>query len=164
MFPRTEIERGLSISLCVQTLLQYLLGKETTLWESIHSSTDLNVDVSIFGECGGEIVLLDKIFGEVAEFEAHVCVAGHNGVELEIFDVDSHQIGSRGGDDTFEEDLHCEDIGGGCAISVWVVYLISSDGETRAVGITLLWSVVDHNPNIGDIPTACGGYIGLVDE
>ena len=47
---------------------------------------------------------------------------------------------------------------------MWVVYFISADGETCAVGITLLLSIVYHNPNICDIPTACGGYICLVDE
>ena len=47
---------------------------------------------------------------------------------------------------------------------MWVVYLIATDGETPTVGITLIWYIVDHNPNIGDIFTACGGYIGLVNE
>ena len=78
------------------------MGKETTLWESIHSSPDIDVDVFIFGDFGGEIVLLDEIFGEVAEFKAHIFVAGNRGVELEIFDVDSHELGSRGGYDTVE--------------------------------------------------------------
>ena len=101
--------------------------------------------------------MLDEIFGEVAEFKAHIFVAGNRGVELEIFDVDSHELGSRGGYDTVEEELHCEEIGGGHVTSVWVVYFIAADDETRVLGITLLWSIVDHNPNIGDIPTACGG-------
>ena len=79
MFPKTESERVFLVSFWVQTLLQYLLGKETTLWESIHSSPDINVDVSIFGDFGGEIVLLDEIFGEVAEFKAHIFVAVHMG-------------------------------------------------------------------------------------
>ena len=47
---------------------------------------------------------------------------------------------------------------------MWVVYFIAADDETRVLGITLLWSIVDHNPNIGDIPTACGGYISIFDE
>ena len=52
------------------------------MWESMHSSPDLDMDVSIFGDFGGNIVLLEKIFGEVAEFETHVFVAGHRGVEV----------------------------------------------------------------------------------
>ena len=81
MFPKSRSELGFWVSLCVQTPLQYLLGKETSLWVSIHSSPDLDVDVSIFGEFGGEIVLIEKISGEVAGSEAHVFVVVHRGVE-----------------------------------------------------------------------------------
>ena len=98
--------------------------------------------------------MLDKIFREVSEFEAHIFVALHRGVQLEVFDFNSHELGSSGGEGTVEEELHCVDIVGGRATVVWVVYLISADGETHAVGITLHWSVVDHNKNIGDITRA----------
>ena len=108
--------------------------------------------------------MLDKIFGEVAKFQAHVFVSGHKGVEVEIFDVDSHELFSRGGDDTVDEEPRCGEINGAHATVVWVVYLIIINGETRAVGITILWSIVDHNPTIGDTPPACGGDIGLIDE
>ena len=83
-----------------------MLVKDTALWESIHSSPDLDVDVSIFGEFGGEIVFIDNIFGEIAWFEAHVFVSGHRGVEVEIFDVDNHELGSWGGYKTIEKELH----------------------------------------------------------
>ena len=108
--------------------------------------------------------MLDEIFGEVPNFEAHVFVAGHSGVEVEIFDVNSPELGSRGGDDTVEEELHFEEIGGGLVTVMWVVYWIAANDEMRALGITLLWSVVDHNPIIGDISPACGGDIGLFYE
>ena len=88
MFPETGSELALTVSFCIQVCFQKLLGKETALWKSIHSSSDFNVDVAIYGDFGGEIVLLDKIFWEVAELEAHVLVAGHWGVEVEIFDVE----------------------------------------------------------------------------
>ena len=91
------------------------------MWESMHSSPDLDMDVSIFGDFGGNIVLLEKIFGEVAEFETHVFVAGHRGIEVKIFDVNSHELISRGGDDTVEEELQYEDIYGGRAIFMKVV-------------------------------------------
>ena len=47
---------------------------------------------------------------------------------------------------------------------MWVVYSIADDGETRVVGITVIWSIVYHNPTIGDIPPAYSGDIVLVDE
>ena len=108
MFPKNRSELGFLVSLCVQTPLQYLLGKETYLWVSIHSSPDLDVDVSIFGDFVGEIVFIEKISREVAGSEAHVFVVGYRGVELEIFDVESNELGSRGVDDTVDEELHYE--------------------------------------------------------
>ena len=69
------------VFLCVQKILHYLLVKETAIWDSIHYLPDLNVDVSICGEFGGEIVLIEKISGEVAGSEAHVFVVVHRGVE-----------------------------------------------------------------------------------
>ena len=98
-----------------------MLGEETALWESTHYLLDLNVDISIFSDFGGEIILIEKSFGEVAEFEAHVFVAGHMGVEVEIFDVHSHEPGYRGVDDTVDDELYCEEIGGGHSTVVWVV-------------------------------------------
>ena len=103
MFPKSRSDLGFWVSLCVQTLLQYLLGKDISPWYSIHSSPDLDVDVSTFGDFGGEIVLIEKISREVAESEAHVFVVVHRGVELEIFDVDSNELGSIGGDNTVDE-------------------------------------------------------------
>ena len=106
MFPKIRSELGFLVFLCVQKILHYLLVKETALWDSIHSLPDLNVDVSIFGDFVGEIVFIEKISREVAGSEAHVFVVGYRGVELEIFDVDSNELGSRVGDNTVEEELH----------------------------------------------------------
>jgi len=79
------------------------LGKETVLWESIHTSSDFNVDVAIFDDFGGEIVLVDKIFWEVTELEAHVLIADHRGVEVKVLDVDSHELGSGGRNNAVEK-------------------------------------------------------------
>ena len=87
---KTRGEFALSISLSVQSLFNKLLYKESALRKSIHPMSDFNIDVSIFGAFGGEIVLFHKIFGEVAEFEVYIFVVGHCSVEVEIFDIYSH--------------------------------------------------------------------------
>ena len=47
------------------------------MWETIHAASDFYVDVSIYGELGGNVVLLHEVFGEVCEFDTHVLEAGH---------------------------------------------------------------------------------------
>ena len=54
--------------------------------------------------------MLDEIFVEVSEFEAHLFVAGYRGFKVEIFDVDSHELGSWVGYNTVEEEIYCEEI------------------------------------------------------
>ena len=64
----------------VQTFFSELLCKEAGLWEAIHAASDFFVDVSIYGDLGGKVVLLHGVVGEVCEFETHVLKAGHWGV------------------------------------------------------------------------------------
>ena len=73
------------------------------MWEAIHSVSNFNVDVAIFGDFGWEIILLDKILGKVPELEAHVFISGHESVEVEIFDIDGHELGIGGGNDAVEK-------------------------------------------------------------
>ena len=45
--PKAWYKCVLVVSLCVESLFQQLLGEESRLEESIHSSPDFNVDVSV---------------------------------------------------------------------------------------------------------------------
>ena len=66
MRPETWGELALVITFSVQTFFQKLLCKESALRKSIHPAPYLNIDVPIFGDFGGKVVLIDKIIGEVA--------------------------------------------------------------------------------------------------
>ena len=48
-------------------------------------------------------MLLDKILGKVAKFDAHVFASGHRSVKVEVFDLDGHETGAGGGDHAVEE-------------------------------------------------------------
>ena len=82
---------------------QQVLCKESALRKSVHPAPDFDVDVPIFGNFGGKVVLFDKIIRDVAEFEPHIFVAGHWGVEVKIFDVDCHELGTWSGDYAVEK-------------------------------------------------------------
>jgi len=130
----------------------------------MHSSSDFNVAVAIFGDFGGEIVLLNKIFWDVAELEMHVLVVGHWGVNVEIFDVESYEFGSGGRNIAVEEYLGREEINDGCTTAMCVVDSIAAYSEMHPTGITFLWSVLHHNASICDISPLYDGDIDSVDE
>ena len=48
--------------------------------EAIHTASDFHIDISIFGELGGKVLLLYEAVGEVSEVDAHVLKAGHRSV------------------------------------------------------------------------------------
>ena len=108
--------------------------------------------------------MLENIFWEAAELEAHVLIAGHWDVEVEIFDVDCHEFGTWSGDYAVEKKLDSEEIDGGSATVMWVVYSIAAYSEPRLVGVTFFWSVIYHNATIHYIYPSHSGNIALVDE
>ena len=60
---------------------------DTCLWETIHSLLYFDVDCTIIGSQVDEIVGFDKIGWEIADFHAHVLQSVHQGVEVEILQV-----------------------------------------------------------------------------
>ena len=158
MCPKTGGKFALSISLFIQYFFKQLLRKESALRKSVHPAPDFGVDIPIFGDFGGKVVLFDKIIGEVAGFYyLHIFIAGHWGVEVEIFDVDCHELGTWSGDYDIEKKLDSEEIDGGSAAVMWVVYLIAVDSETSAVGIIFFWPVVyEIRPYVTSLQRAAG--------
>ena len=132
--------------------------------KSIHLTSDLNIDIPIFGDFGGKVVLFDKIIREVTEFEPHIFIAEHWGVEVEIFDVDCHEFGTWSRDYAVEKKLDSEEIDSGSATVMWVVYSIAANSETSAVGIVFFWPVVHNNTAVCDISPACSVDVRFVDE
>jgi hypothetical protein len=60
-------------------------------------------------------VLVDDFLGYDIERESHVLVSIHLSVEIEIFNVNSHEFGIGSGNDTVEQQFGCGYAGGGCA-------------------------------------------------
>ena len=65
------------------------------LGEAIHTSSNFDIDVTVFDDFGGKFVVLDVV-GQVGEFETHICEAGHRSAQVEILDVNRHKFGVWG--------------------------------------------------------------------
>ena len=65
--PEARDKGDLAISFGVQPLLEQLLGQEACLGKSVHSLSDLDVDLSVFFCFWFQVVSLKKIFRQVGE-------------------------------------------------------------------------------------------------
>ena len=133
MFPEAGGEVALAVASPVEALLQEAVGNQAGLGKAVHSSTDLNVHISIKGDHVGQSILVHDVVGEIAQFEPHVFVALHGGVEVEILDVDGHELCTGGGNDTVQEELDHHEVHGWGATFTGVVDPVSANSEAGLV-------------------------------
>ena len=116
--PETRSEFTLVAAFFVEGFPGELLGADACVRQPIHSAADIDVDVAVFGDLVGEGVLLGNIFREIAELKAHVFIAAHRSVQIEILNVDHHEPYAGCEDAAVNEELDGEEIdGGGSAVA-----------------------------------------------
>ena len=64
--------------------------------EAIHASPNFNVDITVFSDFVVEFVMAYDVVRQIAELEAHIFKAGHQGAKVEVLYVDGHEFGKRG--------------------------------------------------------------------
>jgi hypothetical protein len=74
-----------------------------------------------------EFVEVNDVVENVRKFESHKFWALHWGVEIKILDVDGHELGIFGRNDTVEEYFDGDHVCCGCATVTWEVNSISTD-------------------------------------
>ena len=75
-------------------------------------------------------------------FESHVLGSYHWCVEVEILDVNGHESGPFGGDNTVEENLGGQHVSCWCATIARVSDSVAADHKTDAVWVIFLRSIV----------------------
>ena len=108
------------------------------------------------------MVLFDDLLWKDADREAHVLVARHRGVEIEVFDIRAHETGVGSGNDAVEEDFGSSHVGGRCADIAGVVDEVAADGEADSVRFGLLRANGGNNSSVGDL--AVRRYLFTLDE
>jgi hypothetical protein len=83
-----------------------------------------------------------------SDLDPHVLIVVHWGAEVEIFDVHGHELGTRGGDDTVEEELGGGEAGRFGADFTRVVDAVAADGEADTVGLGFLGLVRDNETKV----------------
>jgi hypothetical protein len=82
-----------------EMLDESIVGELASLGKTVHSFADFNEDVSIVDE-GLELVLFHDAGGNYFDWDSHVLVVLHGSVQVEVFDVDRHELCVLGVDRT----------------------------------------------------------------
>ena len=72
MSPEAGYKLALVITMLVQPFLEEFIGKETRLWQSVHSFGDLHKNHTVFVYLATQVVVLDNLLGQVREFYTDV--------------------------------------------------------------------------------------------
>lgn len=72
MTPQSRHQLTLKISVLVETLFQQLVGQESGLWETVHTTGDRDENHAILIYLVGQFVLANDFVREVGEFDADV--------------------------------------------------------------------------------------------
>jgi hypothetical protein len=68
-----------------------------------------------------ESVFIDDVLGEQFQFHSEVLIPVHGSHEVEVLDVDSHELCIEGGDDAVEHEFDGKEVCGWCPTVIRVV-------------------------------------------
>jgi hypothetical protein len=96
----TEFELG-------ETLDESIVGELASFGNTVHAFTDKKVSVVYEGF---ELVLLHDAGRNDFAGDSHMLVLVHGSLQVEVYDVDRHELFIRSGQDAVEEALGCGDV------------------------------------------------------
>ena len=111
-----------------------------------------------------EIVFLYNFVREIIKSESEVFISDEGGVQIEVFYVQRHVSGSRGGDNAVEEEFGGNEIGTGGAYVVWIIDPVATDRESGPVFLRFVFFEVTDDLSVSDITSAISRDFIFVDE
>lgn len=97
-----------------------------------------------------EVVLVDDMLGKSSEGDLHVFKAWERCAEIEVFNVDAKVACAGRADYTVPQDFGGGEVGCPGSEFAWVVDEVAAGCKANAVGVLLLWAVVDHDACVHD--------------
>lgn len=109
-----------------------------------------------------ELVMFHDGGRNVLDGDAHVFVTRHRSVEVEVLDVDRHELGVLGGENAVGMHFDGGKISGGCVGFAVIFNAVAADSEADS---TLFGFVGFERCNDAEIGgTAIAGHVGVLDE
>jgi hypothetical protein len=120
MMPISWCDLALPVPCLVEALSEKVLRNNAGLREAVHPALHFAENVAICVHFVAESVFIDDVLGEQFQFHSEVLVTFHGSHEVEILDVDSHELCIGDGDDAVEHDFDSEEVCGSCPTVVGV--------------------------------------------
>ena len=105
VLPQTGSDFALRIAMFLQTFGEEFLCDDPRLGETVHALADLAVHEFIRGCDVVQFVVLDDVDQHVREFQTHVFIPDHWGIQIEVFYVHREESCARCGYDAVDEEL-----------------------------------------------------------
>jgi hypothetical protein len=121
VMPISWCDIALPVSCLVEALGEEVLSNNAGLREAVHPALHFAEDIPICVCFVTESLFIDDVLGEQFQFHSEVLITFHGSHEVEVLDVDSHELCIGGGDDAFEHEFDGEEVWGWCSTVIGVV-------------------------------------------
>ncbi len=135
------------VSVFGKALLEKLVGQDASLWETIHPLVNLHVDVTIKSFVK-EAVVVDDVLWEKRERHFHVFISVKWCLKIHVLDVSSGKPGASGADGAVPKELRGDHVSGMRGELKWISDKVSTNGDTDAVGVLFLGTMINDNTRI----------------
>jgi hypothetical protein len=92
MTPVSWCDSALAVSCFVKAFGEGFLRNDASLWEAVHSTSHFAETIAVRVHFVTECIFVDDVLLEEFEFHPEVLVANHGHHEVEVLDVNSHEI------------------------------------------------------------------------
>ncbi len=121
MTPVSWGDLALPVPRLLEVFGEEVLGNDAGLGKAVHPTLYFTEDVAICVDLVAESISLDDILGKQFKFHLEVLVAVHGSHEVEVFDVNCHELGIGGGNDAVEHEFDGEEVCGWCSTVIRVI-------------------------------------------
>ncbi len=135
------------VSMFGKSLLENLVDQDASLWETIHSLANLDVDVTI--KCFvKEAVVFNDVLWEKREGHFHEFISVKWRFEIHVLDVSSGKPGASGADGAVPKEFRGDHVSCTLGEFKWISDKVSTDGDLDAVGILFLGLMINDDTRI----------------
>ncbi len=119
--PISWCDLALLVPCLVEALGEEVLNNNAGLREAIHPALHFAENLAICIRFVTESIFIDDVLGEQFQFHSEVLVPVHGNHEVEVLDVDDHELCIGGGDDAVEHEFDGKEVWGWCPTVVRVI-------------------------------------------
>ena len=146
------------ISMLEKAFDQEFLCDHARLGKAVHAAANFQVDLAVV-DLVHQVVLVDDLLWYDVNGQEHIFVAFHGGAQVEVFDIDNHEFGIRGGEHTVEEDLGCRYVSNFCADVAREIDEIAADSEAGTFHFRFVRFEIDNDAAVSGFAV---GWHGIV--